>query len=173
MWVLIETQNSHQLFGLIAYLEHFRSVFMKKRKWILFALFFLLGFWGFYHFYLLDFLFPYDKEFKEFVIKSAVPLRDIETQSDDYSGFKEIGAAIGEAKVVFLGEQDHGDAPTFITKTKIIKYLHENLDFDVLVFESDFYNLNRSLTQNDSVEFSTRSDYRDHIYSIMGQLYGM
>ena len=46
--------------------------------------------------------------------------------------------------MVLLGEQDHGDAPTFLAKTRIIKFLHQRMGFDVLVFESDFHGLSRS-----------------------------
>ncbi len=64
------------------------------------------------------------------------------TRIDSISSFEEfapIGKAIGDARIVFLGEQDHGDAATFMAKTQLIDYLHRKKGFDVIAFESDFF----------------------------------
>jgi len=79
---------------------------------------------------------------KDYVIKNAVTLKTLSADSTDYADLKPIGDAIGNAKIVMLGEQDHGDAPTFLAKTRIVKYLHEKKGFNVLAFESDFFALN-------------------------------
>ncbi len=79
---------------------------------------------------------------KDYVIKNAVTLKTISPDSTDYADLETIGDAIGNAKIVMLGEQDHGDAPTFLAKTRLIKYLHEKKGFNVLAFESDFFALN-------------------------------
>lgn len=42
-----------------------------------------------------------------------------------------------DKRIVFLGESGHGVAEYTILKSRIIKYLHEELDFDVLTFESN------------------------------------
>jgi len=78
---------------------------------------------------------------KQYVKKAIVPINSIDPLVTDYTDFEEIGKA-GNARIVMLGEQDHGDAPTFLAKTKLIKYLHEQKGFNVLAFESDFFGLN-------------------------------
>ncbi|GMQ29255.1 erythromycin esterase family protein [Algoriphagus confluentis] len=139
---------------------------MKKKIWLPVSLIFIAGIYFFYQFFLIDFLNPYDKSFKDFVIKSSTPIENIDPKNSNYEGYEKIAAAIGDSKVVFLGEQDHGDAPTFLAKTKIIKYLHEKMGFNVLVFESNFLGLNQSLANQTDLRFSTREDYRDFIFKI-------
>ena len=77
---------------------------------------------------------------KSHIQSTAVSINADELRSDD-SDFVAIGKAIGDARVVMLGEQDHGDAATFQIKSRLVKYLYNKLGFDVLVFESDFCGL--------------------------------
>lgn len=44
--------------------------------------------------------------------------------------------------IVLLGESSHGDARTFQVKTALIRFLHQKLGFDALIFEGDVYSLN-------------------------------
>ena len=80
---------------------------------------------------------------KGYVQGNTVWLSTIDPDSADDSGLEAIGKAIGEARIVMLGEQDHGDAPTYLAKTRLIRYLHEKMGFNVLAFESDFFALNQ------------------------------
>lgn len=55
---------------------------------------------------------------------------------NDYSFLENV---LKSKKIVLLGEQSHGDGATFDAKVTLIKYLHENLGFNTIVFESGLY----------------------------------
>ncbi|MFT4016256.1 MAG: erythromycin esterase family protein [Agriterribacter sp.] len=88
-------------------------------------------------------------DIKKYISESSIVINAIEPDSVDYTDLTPIGDAIGNARIVMLGEQDHGDAPTFLAKTRLIKYLHEKKGFNVLAFESDFAILNYGWEQVD------------------------
>lgn len=88
---------------------------------------------------------------KRYVNKNLLIFRAIDSEAINFSELHSLGVAIGDARIVMLGEQDHGDAATFLMKTNLIKYLHEKKGFTVLAFEDDFYALNQGweeLTKN-------------------------
>ncbi|HEY1201996.1 MAG TPA: hypothetical protein VGE79_13485, partial [Niastella sp.] len=76
---------------------------------------------------------------KQFVEEHAQRVVSVDPDSVNYADLEAVGTAIGNARVVMLGEQDHGDAPAFLAKTRLIKYLHEQKGFDVLAWESNFF----------------------------------
>lgn len=78
---------------------------------------------------------------QSYVKQNTVPIKTISPDSLDFSDLEAIGSAIGDSRIVMLGEQDHGDAPAYLAKTRLIKYLHEKKGFNVLAFESDFFGL--------------------------------
>jgi erythromycin esterase-like protein len=103
---------------------------------------------------------------KNYVVSNSIPIRTVEPDSSDYSDLEKIGEAIGNARVVMLGEQDHGDAPTFLAKTRLIKYLHVRKGFNVLAFESDFYALNAGWDRLDKTTPLIDSFLRWNIFPI-------
>jgi erythromycin esterase len=74
----------------------------------------------------------------------AAPLRSIDPGDEDYSDLGPIGKALGQARIVFLSEQSHGDGATFHARTRLIKYLHQKCGFDVVAFESGLYDCRKA-----------------------------
>ncbi|HEX6158607.1 MAG TPA: erythromycin esterase family protein [Thermoanaerobaculia bacterium] len=70
---------------------------------------------------------------------NAVPIRSLDVGDDDFSDLEPLRATLKGVRVVMLGEQTHGDGTTFLAKNRLIRFLHEELGFDVLAFESGLY----------------------------------
>jgi erythromycin esterase len=81
--------------------------------------------------------------------------------TDDLSDLEAFGRAIGDSRVVLLGEASHGDGATLRLKSRLVRYLHEQKGFDVLAFESGLYDCLRAgeeiLRGADPVEWSEKS----------------
>lgn len=69
----------------------------------------------------------------------VVAIRSIDPADDDFSDLRALGSILDGAQVVVLGEATHGDGDTFLAKARLVLYLHRELGFDVLAFESGFY----------------------------------
>lgn len=67
------------------------------------------------------------------------PVRTIDPGDPDCSDLEPLRAIVGDARVVMLGESSHGDAGAFLAKTRMIRFLHERMGFDVLVWESGLW----------------------------------
>jgi len=81
---------------------------------------------------------------ESYVKANTHPVVSINIHDDQDEDLEVIGRAIGDARIVSLGEQDHGDAPAFTAKTRLVRYLHEKKGFNVIAFESDFYSIVRA-----------------------------
>lgn len=81
------------------------------------------------------------KAVKEYVKTNALEVKTIAIDEEDFSDLESFGNAVGESRIVALGEQNHGDGTTFEAKGRLVRYLHEQKGFNVLVFESDYFGL--------------------------------
>jgi len=77
-------------------------------------------------------------------LKNHAHVISIDPQNNDYSDLQSLRQSIGDSKIVMLGEQSHGDGTTFEAKVRLIKFLHEQMGFDVIAFESGFYDCSKA-----------------------------
>jgi erythromycin esterase len=85
---------------------------------------------------------------------NAHPIRSLDVADRDFADLQPLKAAIGNSRVVLLGEQSHGDGTTFLAKARLIAFLHQEMGFDVLAWESGFWSLHqlwRHVEARDSV----------------------
>lgn len=68
--------------------------------------------------------------------ETAIVFRSIDPADTDFADLAPLAEAIGDARVVVLGEQSHGEGPVFLAKARLVKFLHQEMGFDVLCWES-------------------------------------
>ncbi|MBB6460036.1 erythromycin esterase family protein [Flammeovirga kamogawensis] len=92
------------------------------------------------------------KDFDAYVIANTSEIKSLDINYENDNDLTAIKTAIGDARVVMLGEQDHGTGTAFIMKARLIKYLHEQMGFDVIAYESNFYEM-QGAYEHDSLNF--------------------
>jgi erythromycin esterase len=85
-----------------------------------------------------------DDSLQKWLASHAVAIRSIDPNDEDFSDLEPLAAAIGSARVVQLGEPSHGAGSSFAAKARLIKFLHRRLGFDVIAWESGFYDVRLS-----------------------------
>jgi len=70
-------------------------------------------------------------------------LDSIDLDDNEFDDLEAFGKAVGDARIVMLGEQLHGDGTTFRAKARLVRFLHEEMGFDVLAFESGLYDMHK------------------------------
>lgn len=71
--------------------------------------------------------------------QNAARIESVDLSASDLSDLEPLRRALSGVRVVMLGEQTHGDGTTFLAKTRLIRFLHERMGFNVLAFESGLY----------------------------------
>ncbi len=86
---------------------------------------------------------PPDPERVRWVAEHALAVRSIEPADEDFTDLMPLAQVIGKARVVQLGEATHGDGSTFLAKGRLVRFLHQVMGFDVMAWESGFFDLQR------------------------------
>jgi erythromycin esterase len=73
----------------------------------------------------------------EWLRENAKPLSSLD--SDDYADLQFLKEVIGESRIVQLGESGHGVAEFNRAKVRLIKFLHQEMGFEVVAFESSLF----------------------------------
>ena len=75
----------------------------------------------------------------QWIPDNAVVVRSVEPGDEDFGDLMPLADSIGTARVVQIGEASHSAGTDFMTKVRLIKFLHEKMGFDVLVWESGLF----------------------------------
>lgn len=65
---------------------------------------------------------------------------------------------LSNVKIIALGEAAHDMGKTYTAKIKIVKYLHEKLNFNILAFESPLYNLEKLYNKRKITQIDLKSN---------------
>jgi len=71
----------------------------------------------------------------------TVRVRTTDPADGNFSDLLPLAHAIGSARIVQLGEPSHGAGTAFAAKARLMKFLHQRLGFDVLIWESGLYDV--------------------------------
>jgi len=78
-----------------------------------------------------------DPEWSAWVNANAVPIRSL--TSDNFSDLQFLKPLLDGKRIVQLGESGHGVGQFDAAKVRLIKFLHEELGYDVIAFESGLF----------------------------------
>ena len=90
---------------------------------------------------------------------NSFPVRSIDPEDADFSDLQFLREIIGKARVVQLGDQTHGDGATIYARGRLIRFLHEQMGFDVLAWESGFFTceeMNEAIRSDTPIEEAIR-----------------
>lgn len=78
-----------------------------------------------------------DTRWVKWIKENYIPVRSL--SSENFSDLRALEPLLANKRIVQLGESGHGVAEFSEVKVRLIKFLHEELGFDVIAFESSIF----------------------------------
>ncbi len=75
---------------------------------------------------------------------NAISIRTVQPTDTNFADLQPLKPLLSNIRVVLLGEADHGDGSDFLAKSRLIRFLHAELGFEVLAFEAGVYDMWRA-----------------------------
>ncbi len=79
------------------------------------------------------------QELRQDVQRYQYPIKSISMEYSDNSDLHILNSVLKDNRILFLGENTHYDGATMQAKNRLIRYLHENLDYNVVLYEAGQY----------------------------------
>ncbi|HUU28566.1 MAG TPA: erythromycin esterase family protein [archaeon] len=73
--------------------------------------------------------------------RHAIPMRSLAPDDDDFTDLEPLLEAIGDARIVLLGEESHASGTNIRAMSRLVRFLHQEMGFDVVAFESGLYEM--------------------------------
>lgn len=86
---------------------------------------------------------PLDPAVKKWLDENAVRVKTLDPKAS-FDDLQPLKAVFKDARIVQLGENTHGDGACFEAKARLIRFLHEEMGFEVLAFESGLWECDRA-----------------------------
>ncbi len=71
--------------------------------------------------------------------ENALPVRSISPDYTDFTDLEPLRGMLDGVRVVLLGEANHNAGTDFLARSRLVKFLHQEMDFEVLAFEAPLY----------------------------------
>jgi erythromycin esterase len=105
---------------------------------------------------------PGNEAWTDWIIANSEPIRSL--TSDSFADLEYLIPVIGDRRLVQLGESGHGVSEFNSLKVRLIKFLHQEMGFDVIAFESSIYECYRANEIAD--QLSARNLMQDCIFGV-------
>jgi erythromycin esterase len=88
---------------------------------------------------------PVDSARLESFRDALIPVRSIGPTDTDFTDLEPLRERLADVRVLVLGEPSHGDGAAFEARARLIRFLHQELGFNTLAFESGLFTVERAL----------------------------